>query len=133
MGTNTLEIKGREVLGIKTISSNNPYKVDADHKFHKKTYNVYQYDGIVFTVNSEDEFANWKTSGKLYSVKFDQGLRDSKDSEGNDAKVAALQLLSCTNIDQEVFMAQTEATLNKIYKEVDAAPVSESIMDAITA
>ena len=69
----------------------------------------------------------------MYSVKFDQGLRDGKDSEGNDAKIAALQLLSCTNIDQEVFMAQTEATLNKIYKEVDAAPVTDSIMDAITA
>jgi hypothetical protein len=133
MGTNPLEIKGRQVLGIKTISTGNPYKVDADHKFHKKTYNVYQYEGIVFTVNSEDEFANWKTSGKLYSVKFDQGLRDSKDSEGNEIKVAALQLLSCTNIDQEVFMAQTEATLNKIYKDVEATAVNEGIMDAITA
>jgi len=133
MGTNPLEIKGRQVLGIKTISTKNPYNVDKDHKFYGKTYNVYQYDGTVFTVGTDDEFVNWKDAGRLYSVKFDQGLRDGKDSEGNDAKVAALQLLSCTNIDQEVFMAQTEATLNKIYKEVDAAPVTDSIMDAITA
>lgn len=133
MGTNTLEIKGRQVLSIKTISTNNPYKVDADHKFHKKTYNLYQYDGIVFTVNTEDEFVNWKDSGKLYSVKFEEGLRDSKDSEGNEIKVASLQMLSCTNQDQEISMAQTESTLRRIFKDEEAVAVNADVMDAITA
>jgi len=132
MGTNPLEIKGRQVLTIKTISTGNPYKVDKESKLFNKTYNLYQYDGTVFTVNSEDEFANWKNSGRLYSVKFDQGSREI-EVNGAMTNVPTLQLVGCTNIDQEVSMAQTEATLNKIYKDVEATAVNDSIMDAITA
>jgi hypothetical protein len=132
MGTNTLEIKGRQVLGIKTISSNNPYNVDKDHKFHGKTYNLYQYNGTVFTVNSEDEFASWKNSGKLYSVTFTEGSRDV-EVDGAMTKVATLQLVGCTNIDQEVSMAQTESTLRRIFKDEEAVAVNEDVMAAITA
>jgi hypothetical protein len=132
MGTNALEIKGRQVLAIKTISSNNPYKVDKESKLFGKTYNLYQYNGTVFTVNSEDEFAAWKNSGKLYSVTFTEGSRDV-EVDGALTKVATLQLVGCTNIDQEVSMATTEATLRKIYKDEEVVAVNDSIMDAITA
>lgn len=133
MSTNKLEIKGRQVLAIKTISSNNPYKVDKESKLFGKHYNLYQYNGIVFTVNSEDEFVNWKDGSRLYSATFEESMRDSKDSEGNEIKVAALQLLSCTNIDQEISMATTEATLRKIFKDEEAVAVDADVMDAITA
>ena len=132
MDTNPLEIKGRQVLGIKTISSNNPYKVDKESKLFGKAYNLYQYNGTVFTVNSEDEFVDWKNGGRLYSVTFTQGSRDV-EIDGALTKVATLQLVGCTNIDQEVSMATTEATLRKIYKDEEVVAVNDSIMDAITA
>jgi hypothetical protein len=132
MGTNILEIKGREVFNVVKISSNNPYKVDKDHKFYGKTYNNYQYNGIVFPVNNDMDFAQWKDSGKLYSVRFEEGSRDV-EVDGVMTKAVTLQLLSCTNQDQERQMAETEAALNKIYKDVEATAVNESIMDAITA
>lgn len=132
MGTNTLEIKGRQVLGIKTISSGNSYNVDKDHKLAGKTYNLYQYNGIVFTVNSEDEFASWKNNGKLYSVTFNEGSREM-EVNGAMTSVPTLQLVGCTNIDQEVSMAQTESTLRRIFKDEEAAPVSESLLDSLTA
>lgn len=132
MSTNPLEIKGRQVLAIKTISTENPYKVDKESKLFGKFYNLYQYNGTVFTVNNEDEFAAWKNNGKLYSVTFTQGSRDV-EIDGAVTKVATLQLVGCTNVDQEVSMAQTESTLRRIFKDEEAAPVNESIMDAITA
>lgn len=132
MGTNTLEIKGRQVLSIKTISSNNPYKVDKESKLFGKTYNLYQYNGVVFTVNSEDEFSAWKNSGKLYSVTFTEGSRDV-EIDGAMTKVATLQLVGCTNIDQEVSMAQTESTLRRIFKDEEAVAVNDDVMSALTA
>ena len=133
MGTNILEIKGREVFNVVKISANNPYSVDKDHKFHGKTYNLYQYNGIAFTVNNDMDFAQWKDNGKLYSVRFEQSLRDSKDTEGNEIKVAALQMLSCTNIDQEIQMAETESALRKIFKDEEAVAVDADVLDAVTA
>lgn len=132
MSTNTLEIIGRKVLSIKTISSNNPYKVDKESKLFGKFYNLYQHDGTVFTVNCEDEFSTWKTAGKLYSVKFTEGSRDV-EIDGAMSKVPTLQLIGCTNIDQEVSMAQTESTLRKIFKDEEAVAVNDDVMSAITA
>ena len=132
MSTNILEIKGREVFNVVKISANNPYNVDKDHKFHGKTFNTYQYNGIAFTVNNDMDFAQWKDSGKLYSVRFEEGSRDV-EIDGKVTKASTLQMLSCTNQDQEKQMAETEATLRKIFKDEEAVAVSESLMDSITA
>ena len=132
MGTNILEIKGREVFNVVKISANNPYNVDKDHKFHGKTYNLYQYNGIAFTVNNDMDFAQWKDSGKLYSVRFEEGSRDV-EVDGKITKASTLQMLSCTNQDQEKQMAQTEKTLRDIFKDEEATPVNTDVLDAITA
>ncbi len=133
MGTNILEIKGRQVLAIKTISSNNPYKVtDKEHKLFGKFYNLYQYNGVVFTVNSEDEFVDWKANDKLYSVTFTEGSRDV-EIDGAMTKAATLQLVGCTSNAQEINMAQTEKTLRDIFKDEEATPVNADVMNALTA
>lgn len=132
MGTNILEIKGREVFNVVKISANNPYNVDKDHKFHGKTFNTYQYNGIAFTVNNDMDFAQWKDSGKLYSVRFEEGSRDV-EVDGKITKANTLQMLSCTNIDQEIQMAETEKTLRNIFKDEEATPVNTDVLDAVTA
>ncbi|MTW08733.1 hypothetical protein GM524_12755, partial [Streptococcus pneumoniae] len=71
-----MEIKARQVLKIKTISTGNKYDVEAGHPFHGKTYNLYQYDGIAFTVKSDDDFAKWRDAGILFSVDFAEGTRE---------------------------------------------------------
>jgi hypothetical protein len=132
MSTNTLEIKGRQVLTIKALASGKNLPYGKDTKLAGKSYNQYTYNGTVFIVNTEDDFVSWKESGKLYSATFTEGFVD-KEVDGAMTKVATLQLVGCTNIDQEISMATTEATLGKIYKDVEATAVNESIMDAITA
>ena len=127
-----LEIKGREVGKIKTISTDNPYKVDADHTFNGQFYNLYQFNGIAFTVNSNDEFVALKNSGKLYSVDFVEGNRE-KEIEGQMVNVKTLQLASCTSVDFEVTMANTENTLRKIYKDEEVTVVSDSLINSLTA
>lgn len=123
-----MEIKGRDILKIAKISTGNKYDVEKDHKFSGKTYDVYQFRGIAFTVPTEHEFVAWRDSAKLYSVDFTEGERDV-EIKGEMVKVKTLQLLSCTNKDQEIEMARTEDILNKIYKEADVVAVEESYLD----
>ena len=124
------EIKGRDVLKIKAISKNNKYNVSEDSKLFGKTYNLYQFNGTAFTVNTDDEFVAWKDSSKLYSVTFNQSTRDV-EINGQLTQVPTLQLASCTSIDQEISMAQTEKTLSDIFKDEPAERVSASLLDAI--
>lgn len=126
MSTKTpIELKGREIFKIKTISSNMPY--DKDSKLAGQTYNRYSHNGIVFTVNSADEFVQWKNSGKLYSVDLMPGTRTNDEGETVDT----LQLVGCTNIDQETSMARAESELNKIYRDANPVEVTEDLLSAL--
>jgi len=125
-----LEIKGRDVLRVKTISKGRKYDVAEDHSFFGKKFNTYQFNGIVFTVNSEDEFVAWKDSGKLYSITFIPGTRQ-KEVDGQLVTVPTLQLASCTNVDQEISMAQTEKTLQDIFKDEPALAVNTNVLNGL--
>lgn len=120
-----IELKGREILKIKTISSDMPY--DKDSKLAGQTYNRYSQNGTVFTVNSADEFVSWKNSGKLYSVDLLPGTRTNDDGETVDT----LQLVGCTNMDQEKSMAQVESDLNKIYRDASPVAVSDDLLASL--
>lgn len=123
-----MELKSRDVLKIKTISKNNKYNVDKEHKFFGKTYNLYQYDGTVFTVNADDEFVSWKDEGKLYSVDLKESTRQVEDrNTGALVDVRSFQLVGCTNIAQEKAMAETDAALNYIHTQFNPAKVDESL------
>ena len=126
MSTNTpQELKGREILKIKTISSNLPYNKDS--KLAGQTYNRYSHNGIVFTANSADEFVTWKNAGKLYSVDLMPGTRTNDDGE----TVQTLALVACTNIDQETSMAKAESDLQKIYRDASPVTVSEDLINSL--
>jgi len=121
------EIKGRDVLNIKTILVGRPYNVEAGHPLDGKTYNRYQFDGIVFTVNSEDEFVKWKNDGTLYSATFTEGLM-MVDVDGQQVERKTLQLTGCTNINQEKAMARAEREISYFLTEFDPAKVDESLL-----
>lgn len=127
-----MEIKDRQVLKIKTVSKGNKYNVDKDHKFFGKTYNLYQYDGTVFTVNSDDEFVSWKDEGKLFSADLKEGTRQVEDPKtGALVDVRTFQLVGCTNIAQETAMATTVAQLNYIHTQYNPAKVDESLLASL--
>jgi hypothetical protein len=126
-----MEIKGRQVLKIKTISSGNKYNVEEGHPFFGQTYNLYQFNGIAFTVNSKDEFVQWRDNGELFSVDFVEGSRE-REIDGQLVKVPTLQLVGCTSTKQEVAMARTESILNKIYKDAEVTEVNDELLAAIS-
>jgi hypothetical protein len=129
------EIKGREVLNVRTISTGNPYNADVvakGHKFFGTTYALYQYDGVAFTINSKDPINEWITNGILYSMTFEEGLRTKTDENGVDSQVKNFTLLSATNATQEIAMAQTEATLLAIFKSAPVEAVDETLLAAIS-
>lgn len=126
-----MEIKGRQVLKIKTISSGNKYNVEEGHPFFGQTYNLYQFNGIAFTVNSKDEFVQWRDNGELFSVDFVEGSRE-REVDGQLVKVPTLQLVGCTSTKQEVAMARTESILNKIYKDAEVTEVNDELLAAIS-
>jgi len=125
-----MELKARQVLKIKTISTGNKYNVEEGHPFYGQTYNLYQFDGIAFTVNSNDDFVNWRNSGQLFSVDFKEGTRD-REIDGQLVKVPTLQLVGCTNINQEVSMAKAEAVLTKIYRDAETTEISDDVMSEL--
>ena len=125
---NTIELKGRQVLKIKTVSTGNKYKVDKDHKWFTSSFNNYSFNGTVFSVNQDDEFIAWKNSGKLYAVDLKTGTRTNDDGES----VPTLQMVSCVNVDQEIAMAQTESTLNKIFNGDAVEAISEDLLASLT-
>lgn len=122
-----MEAKARQVLKIKQISAGNKYKVEEGHPFHGQEYNVYQYNGIAFTVNANDEFVKWREAGKLFSVDFTEGTRQ-REVDGQMVDVPTLQLVSCTSIDQEVAMARTESVLAKIYRDAETTEVTDEVI-----
>jgi hypothetical protein len=124
------EIKGRDVLKIKAISKANNYNVEQDHKLFGQTYNLYQFNGVAFTVNSNDEFVQWKDNSKLYSATFNVGSRDV-EINGQLTAVKTLQLTSCTSVDQEISMAQTEKTLQDIFKDEPAERVDATLLSQL--
>jgi len=126
-----MELKARQVLKIKSIATGKPYDVEEGHPFYGKTFNVYQYDGIAFTVNSDDDFVKWRDAGSLFSADFKEGSRE-KEVDGQLITVPTLQLTSCTNINQEVAMAKAESTLNKIYRDAETTDVAEDILAELT-
>ena len=126
-----MEIKGRDVLKIKTVSTGNKYKVDKEHKFFGQSYNLYQYNGTVFTVNANDEFVSWKDSGSLYSVNFNEGTREVTDANGVLVTVPTYQLVGCTNIAQETAMATAEARLDYISTKFDPAKVDAELFESL--
>jgi hypothetical protein len=125
-----MELKGRQVLKIKEIATGIKYNVDEEHTMYGQTYNRYQYNNIVFTVNSNDEFVAWRKDGTLFSADFVEGTRE-REIDGEMVPVPTLQLVSCTNINQEVAMATAEAKLAKIYKEAAVEEVNEDLLNSL--
>jgi hypothetical protein len=122
-----MELKGRDILKIKLLFADKSYDVVEGHRFHNQKYNTYTFDGKPFNVNQNDEFVKWRDSGILYSADFKPATYQ-KEIDGEMKDFESLQLLTCTNLNQEVAMAKGEALLNRIYRDAEITAVDADFM-----
>ncbi len=134
--TNTIQLEGSEVGKITLLKKDLLYK-NGQRAKDKKTYNQYRYNGIVFNVESEHKFCALFDSEDLYSVEFLTGKRDVEmvDSEGNTTTktVDTIEMDNCQSVNQAEKLANSEVKIKGIYKTLDAAPVTESLLASLTA
>jgi hypothetical protein len=98
-----IELTGRQVLKIKALAGEFPY--DKDSKMKGENYRRFSYDGAVFIANTKDSFCTQFDKGQLFSADLELTKVDDR---------MVLSLLNNTSTDQEIGMAKTEATLNRI-------------------
>lgn len=72
-----VKYSGEDVLDIRVINSGNKYNVtDKTKPNFGKTFSRCQVNGIVFTVNDDDEFLAWRKADNLYSVNIKESEED---------------------------------------------------------
>jgi hypothetical protein len=132
----TIQLEGAQVGKITLLKKDLPYK-NGQRAKDKKTYNQYRYNGIVFNVESTSKFCSLFDAEDLYSVEFIDGMRDVEmiDSEGNTTtkSVRTLEFDNCQSVNQAEKLANSEVKIKGIYKTLDAAPVTESLLASLTA
>ena len=128
-----MEIKGRDIYKIRPIAhlQNKPYAVEETHPFYGQFYNTFQCNDKPFNVNTNDEFVKWRDNGSLFSATFDESTYE-KEVDGEMKTFKSLRLLSCTNKDQEIAMAQTENILNKLYRDEEVSKVNDELLSALS-
>ena len=119
----TINVIGREVMGIKRISDKLPYSdtlLDGvtESKMKGQFYYRYKYNGVAFVVNVTDEFTEQYNSKKLYSV----NLTEEDDK---------LSFEYATTIQQEIDFKNCEVELESItpenFKRVTTAQFEETV------
>ena len=115
---------------IVLISENNPYK-NGQRAKDKKTFNLYRYNGIAFTVEGSSPFCNDYANGKLASVKFIETTREVEvaDEEGVVTKqqVASLEFDCHKSKTQEINRAKHTLAMNSL-KAMESQPVTEDFL-----
>lgn len=131
---NTIQLEGAQVGKITLLKTGLPYK-NGQRAKDKKTYNQYRYNGIVFNVDAENKFCKLFDEEDLYSVEFITGNREVEevDSEGNTTKrtVATLEFDNCQSVKQAEKLADSEVKIKRIYKSLDATPVTDTLINTL--
>ena len=129
---NIIEITGRQVLAIQLNKSNSIFAKGAKLKGTK--FNSYSYNGKPFNVNEGNAFIALRDSGKLFSVSFKPTSYQKEvniDGELITKTFESLELVGYTNVDQEINMARTLSTLNRIAKDADIPEMDDAFMASL--
>ena len=127
-----IEITGRQILAIQLNKSNQVYKNGAKLKGTK--FNSYSYDGKPFNVKDGDAFIALQENGKLFSARFKPTTYEveiNKDGELVTITRESLELVGYTNADQEINMAKTLSTLNRIAKDGDIPEMDDAYVASL--
>ena len=131
----TIKLIDEQVDEISVIDSNNKYK-NGQRAKDNKTFSRYRYNGVVFTVDTDNPFVEAFTAGNIDSVKLIEGTREavSVDTEGNETinNVPTLQFDSFVSFQQTERRAEHKAKIKR-YEVIASAPVSESLLNDLLA
>jgi len=131
----TIKLIDEQVDEISVIDSNNKYK-NGQRAKDNKTFSRYRYNGVVFTVDTDNPFVEAFTAGNIDSVKLIEGTREAitVDTEGNETvnNVPTLQFDSFVSFAQTERRAEHKAKIKR-YEVIASAPVSESLLNDLLA
>lgn len=131
----TIKLIDEQVDEISVIDSNNKYK-NGQRAKDGKTFSRYRYNGIVFTVDSDNPFNQAFTDGNVDSVKLVEGTREvvTVDTNGEEqtAVVPTLTFDSFVSFQQTERRAEHKAKIKR-YEVIASAPVSDSLLSELMA
>lgn len=83
-----VKLVGESVDEVVLVSKSNKYKTGKKAE-EGKTYATFRYNGVMFTVDSEDPFIANQDAGTISSIKLLEGTRkvQVEDSEGNKEEI----------------------------------------------
>ena len=122
MKVKSFEIKGRDVLKLRALPGLHDYDKDSkmvDKKGTPLQYRRFTFDGKCFIAQAEDMFCKAFDDNLLYSANF---IEDDQEQYA---------LVGYTNINQEVNMAKTEATLKSYTVALSGVALDEETVEAL--
>ena len=131
----TIKLIDEQVDEISVIDSNNKYK-NGQRAKDGKTFSRFRYNGVVFTVDSDNPFVQAFNDGNVDSVKLIEGTREvvTVDSNGEEqtATVPTLTFDSFVSFQQTERRAEHKAKIKR-YEVIASAPVSDSLLSELMA
>jgi len=137
---NVIKLSAEQVVEISVIDHKNPYK-NGQRAKDGKTFSRFRYEGVVFTVDSDNPFIQAFESGNVKHVKLMEGERDTIviDAEGNETT----QTVRTLTFDSMVTRAQWRALQNdkvedaevdykiKRFEHLASAPVTTDLLNEL--
>ena len=102
----TIKLSPEQVLEISVIDHNNAYK-NGQRAKDKKTFSRFKFDGVVFSVPTDNPFVQAFIDGGVKTVKLIEGEREVKSVD--DSGVEKLDLVKSLEFDSFVSRAQYNA------------------------
>lgn len=129
----TIKLIDEQVDEISVIDSNNKYK-NGQRAKDGKTFSRFRYNGIVFTVDSDNPFVQAFAEGNVDSVKLIEGTRDVVSIDENGVEqttpVSTLQFDSFVSFAQTERRAEHKAKIKR-YEVIASAPVSSDLLNEL--
>jgi len=136
-----IKLTGAEVLEISAIEHNLPYKPETAKGKAGKTYSRFRYDGILFTVDSDNPFVKDFVAGSVKNAKIMDTEREvvTTDANGVESKenVRSIEFDSYVSRAQwnalrqdDVEDAKIEFQINR-YKQLETAPITDELISQL--
>jgi len=132
----TIKLENDQIDEVVLVGHNKSYRAGTKPALEGKTFSSFRYDGVVFTIQSDNPFIEQYTNGTVASIKLIQSKRDKEvvDAEGVVTIVPtdSLEFDSFTSFKQQLNRAEHSFKLNR-YKTLASQPVSEDMLAALQA
>ena len=131
-----MKLQGLDCSEITKISNGHAYKT-GQRAEEGKTYSRFRYNGIVFTVDDDNDFITLHKAGKLSRVTFVEGTRkvETVDEETGDVvtnDVPTLTFDSCISTEQEMNYKRHTVALSAL-ERIAKEPISEEFLTSLIA